>query len=46
MGIYKSCSELVFLSCKATTTFGLVTVADMLSNIDTESNLGKVNHCQ
>ena len=30
--IYKSCCELVFLPCKTTTTFGLVTVADMLSN--------------
>ena len=28
--IYKSCCELVFLPCKTTTTFGLVTVADML----------------
>ena len=31
MGIYKSCCELVFLSCKTTTLFGLVTVADMLA---------------
>ena len=46
MGIYKSCCELVFLSCK-TTTFGLVTVADMLSNttVDMELNQLKVNHC-
>ena len=28
--IYKSCCELVLLPCKTTTTFGLVTVADML----------------
>ena len=32
MEIYKSCCELVFLACKTTTTFGLVTVSDMLSN--------------
>ena len=31
MEIYKSC-ELVFLSCKITTTFGPVTVADMIWN--------------
>ena len=48
MGIYKSCCELVFLSCKTTTTFGLVTVADMLSNttVDMELKPLKVNHCQ
>ena len=32
MEIYKSCCKLVFQQCKTTTTFGLVTVADMLSN--------------
>ena len=32
MGIYESCCELVFLSCKTTTTFGLVRVADMIWN--------------
>ena len=30
MGIHKTCYELVFLSCKTTTTFGLVTVSDMI----------------
>ena len=46
MEIDTICCELVLLLCNTTTTFGLVTVTDMLLTTRYGILIKKVNHCQ